>query len=263
MMNSAILCDAAVFAAKEAGELLAKGFGTSFSVASKSKEFDNPVTEYDKASEALIFERLRAEVPGSRFLAEESGSVGEKGDVLWIIDPLDGTVNFAHNIPHFCISIAAFVQHQVVVGVVYQPLLKELFIAEKGKGATLNGKKLHVSNTKKDGRCLVTTGFPYNLKENPSSCIEAVSRVLREGIPIRRFGSAALDLSYVAAGRIDAYYECLLHPWDMAAGILLVEEAKGRVSDYADTAINVLEVSPILATNGHLHSHLLEILSPK
>lgn len=264
LMNTEVLCIAAIQAALEAGELLSRGFGTTFAVSSKEEGRQNLVTEYDKASEKLILEKLRKAVPSSSFLAEESGaSQGKEEEVLWIVDPLDGTVNFAHNLPFFSVSIGAMVKGQVVAGVVYQPILRELFVAEKGKGATLNGKRLQVTTTKSRDNAVIATGFPYNAEEDPLGCIEALSRVLHKGFHIRRVGSAALDLSYVAAGRLDAYWEVSLQPWDMAAGMLIVQEAGGKVTDYYGKPIDVRKSSSLLATNGHIHQTIHELIKPE
>ncbi len=263
LLNSSLLCLAGIEAALAAGDLLARGFGTSFAVDSKPEGHQNLVTEYDKAAENLIIKTLSRKVPHSSFLAEESGATGGKESVLWIIDPLDGTVNFAHNIPIFSVSIGAYVNGQVVAGIVYQPLLKELFVAERGKGASLNGKPLRVSSHSSNADALATTGFPYNAHENPLGCIDAMIRMLQTGIPLRRPGSAALDLSYLAAGRFDAYWEVILHPWDMAAGLLIVEEAGGKVTDYHDQPIDVTKSSSLIATNGVLHPFMLKMIQPR
>ncbi|MBS3904621.1 MAG: inositol monophosphatase [Simkania sp.] len=263
-MNTSTLCIAAIQAALEAGELLRRGFGTDFSIESKPEGRQNLVTEYDKAAEELILKKLKLAAPSSNFLAEESGaSPGPKDSVLWIIDPLDGTVNFAHQLPFFSVSIAAVVDGVVVAGVVYQPMLKELFVAEKGKGSTCNGKRLQVTTNTSYDRALFSTGFPYNAEDNPLGCIDALSRALNSGFHIRRVGSAALDLSYVAAGRFDAYWEVSLQPWDMAAGLLIVQEAGGKVTNYFDQSIDVSEKSSLLATNGYFHPKILEIICSK
>jgi myo-inositol-1(or 4)-monophosphatase len=262
-LNHSHICNAGIEAALAAGDLLSKGFGTTFTIDSKPEGHQNLVTEYDKAAEALIFETLLRNIPSSSFLAEESGSIaGREGadSVLWIIDPLDGTVNFAHGIPIFSVSIAAYVDGQVVAGVVYHPLLKELFVAERGKGATLNHKPLRVSKNNSNANAIVTTGFPYNVEENPLGCIDTLERILKSGIPVRRLGSAAIDLAYLAAGRFDAYWEVILHPWDMAAGILLVEEAGGKVTDYNGRPINATKDSALVASNGIMHPFMLNTI---
>lgn len=260
MIKTGHLLEAARETALKAGELLLKGFGTSFDIAEKEGSH-NLVTTYDKAAQKSIIGSLFSLFPDHAFLAEEGGVYKESGsDYMWIIDPLDGTVNFAHNIPIFSVSIGCSFKNQVVCGVVYQPMLKELFEAEKGKGATLNGRPLKTTRTPRLDSSILVTGFPYNIQENPLHCIEAFSRITKRGIPIRRLGSAAIDLCYVAAGRFDGYWEVLLEPWDVAAGKLIVEEAGGVVSRYDGSAIQPLERGPVLATNGLIHEALKQEL---
>jgi len=243
--------EVAIQAALEAGKLLRKGFGTSLQIINKPGHH-NLVTQYDYASEAHIFSFLMKKFPSHGFFGEERGQ-SKEGDVLWIVDPLDGTVNFAHNIPVFCVSIAAFFQGEVRIGCIYQPMTEELFWAEKGEGAFLNGMPLKVTSTPCLEEAFLTTGFPYNLEEDPLHCIETFSRLTKRGIPIRRLGSAAIDLSYVAAGRFDGYWEVSLQPWDFAAGKLLVEEAGGVVTRYDGAPLNLLEANPLLAAGPSLH----------
>ncbi len=259
MSNNSELLTVAIGAALDAGALLRQGFGTSFEISFKEGDH-NLVTTYDRLSEQAISEAISKRFPSHGFLGEEAG-YDKSGTTLWIVDPLDGTVNFAHNIPVFSVSIAAVIENSVVVGVVYQPITQELFWAERGKGAFLNGKPLKVSSQKNLDKAYLATGFPYNVRENPLHCIETFDKLTRRGIPIRRFGSAAIDLSYVAAGRFDAYWEVSLQPWDIAAGLLIVEEAGGRVSRYDGTPCNPLEQGTALASNKHLHPQLLEVLS--
>lgn len=250
----------AVEAALLAGEILRRGFGTSFSIAHKAGRH-NLVTEYDRASEQAILSFLSQNVPGSQFLAEESGASGQKGEILWIIDPLDGTVNFAHRVPVFSVSIAAQKGNDVVVGVVYQPITHELFVAEKGKGAFLNGEKISVSEISVLEDSILATGFPYNLIENPHHCIDHFVDILRKGIPIRRLGSAAIDLAYTASGRFDGYFEVELEPWDLAAGKLLVEEAGGLVTSWDGKPFHIRSRSPFLATNRKIHTSVSTLLT--
>lgn len=251
----------AVEAARKAGELLKKGFGSSFHVSTK-KTLHDLVTEYDHASEKLLIAFFSSLYPQASYLAEESGKVGkETSELQWIIDPLDGTVNFAHGIPVFSISIAARFKGEVVSGVVYQPLTDEMFVAEKNNGSYLNEKKIQVSSTDKLEKAFLATGFPYNLKENPHHCIEHFTSILRQGVPIRRLGSAAIDLAYLAAGRFDGYFEVGLSPWDVAAGKLLVEEAGGNVTRWDLLPLNIDIYSPILSTNNRIHSELAKVLN--
>ena len=250
----------AVEAALQAGEILRAGFGTHFAISNKEGRH-NLVTEYDHLAEKAIIDFLGQQVPGSAFLAEESGQVGVATDLLWIIDPLDGTVNFAHQIPLFSVSIALQKQKKTVSGVVFQPITHELFVAERGKGAFLNGSPLKISPTTDIQQAILGTGFPYNLHENPFHCIDHFIDILHSGIPIRRLGSAAIDLAYTAAGRLDGFFEVCLSPWDCAAGVLLIEEAGGKVTAWDQTPFDPFSKRPILGTNGHIHSLLSKILS--
>ncbi len=251
----------AVDAAQTAGALLRSGFGSTFNISSKAERHDL-VTDYDYRSEQTIISMIKAQFPHHRFLAEESGATQDssaESNVRWIIDPLDGTVNFAHAVPIFSVSIAAEVDGELFCGVIYQPMLDELFVAEKGKGAWLNGTKLHVSKTTALTDSFLVTGFPYIVAENPSNCIDHFSRFLQLGIPIRRLGSAALDLAYTAAGRFDAFWEVSLSPWDVAAGVLLVREAGGKVCDYSGRSY-VVGNGSIVASNGLFEHEILEVL---
>lgn len=250
----------AIQAALHAGELLRRAFNTSFTVESKPGKH-NLVTEWDKAAEQSIIATILRHFPKHSILAEESGEhLQHASDVFWVIDPLDGTVNFAHNVPFFSVSIAVVVHKQVHSAVVYSPLLHELFIAEKGRGAFLNGKPLCVSTVGQLSDSYLSTGFPYNVDKNPLHCIDAFAHILGQGIPIRRLGSAALDLSYVAAGRFDAFWELNLSPWDTAAGILLVEEAGGKVTQYDGAPYHLFTDKTLVVSNGLLHEELITSL---
>ncbi len=248
----------AIQAALQAGELLRRGFGTLLKVTAKPG-CHNLVTQHDHASEASIFSTLMKKFPSHGFFGEEQGR-SKEGDVMWIVDPLDGTLNFFHGIPVFCVSIAAIAQGEVMAGCIYQPITEELFWAKKGGGAFLNGTPIKVSATSNLEDAFLSTGFPYNVNENPLQCIETFSKMTSKGIPIRRLGSAALDLSYVASGRFDAYWEVSLQPWDFAAGKLLVEEAGGKVSQYDPLPLNLFKESSLLASNGVLHSFMQRAL---
>jgi myo-inositol-1(or 4)-monophosphatase len=250
----------AIQASLSAGALLRQGFGTEFEIKAK-QGMQNLVTEYDKAAEKSIISLIFQHFPGHAILAEESGDIHKgKSPVTWIIDPLDGTANFARNIPVFSVSIAAAIDRQIVSGVVYQPITQELFIAEKGKGAYLNGKKISVSKTAQFEMAMMATGFPYDVDKNPLSCIDRFAMIQAKGVPIRRLGSAAIDLSYVATGRFDVFWEVGLHPWDMAAGKLLVEEAGGKISHWNGTPHKVFCYDTLLASNGLLHQKMIEHL---
>lgn len=249
----------AIEAALQAGDILRVGFGTTFSITQKEGRH-NLVTEYDHLSEKSILSYLKHHIPESHFLAEESGASGVESDILWIVDPLDGTVNFSHQIPVFSVSIALEKKGELFCGVVYQPITRELFVAEVGKGAFLNGKTLKVSNTAKLTDSILATGFPYNLHENPHHCIEHFVDILRLGLPIRRLGAATIDMAYTAAGRFDAFFEVGLAPWDCSAGILLLEEAGGKVSTWDNKPLHHRAKVPILCSNGKIHNDLSNVL---
>ncbi len=249
----------AVEAALAAGDVLRHGFGTQYSIKHKSG-VHNLVTEYDLKAEQTIIDFLRSNGPKASFLAEESGSSGRADEFLWVIDPLDGTVNFAHGIPHFAVSIGLEKNGQVILGVVYQPMTQELFTAEKGQGAFLDGKRLQVSKTSSLKESLLAVGFPYNLIDNPGHCIECFSNVLRAGIPVRRLGAAAIDFAYTAAGKFEGFFEIELAPWDCAAGKLLVEEAGGKVSTWDGKSFDIHARKPLWASNGHVHNEVMKLL---
>ena len=247
------ILECAKTAALKAGEILREGYGTNFKISSKSARNDL-VTEYDLKAEKAIIEYIKSVFPESAFLAEESGKSGvpEKGQVRWIIDPLDGTVNFAHALPIFCVSIAAELDGEIVCGVIYQPVNNELFYAAKGQGAFLNGEPIHVSSCDDIKGGFLVTGFPYNVSDNPDNCVEVFINIIRSGIPVRRLGSAAMDLAYVSCGRFDGFWEVELNPWDVAAGWILVQEAGGKVSNF-DLSPYTIGSETILATNGLIH----------
>jgi len=254
------LTNVAILAAQQAGEILKKAFNSPYQITFKEGKH-NLVTQYDAEVENLIITFIKKQFPEHNFLAEESGEHGNFPDnILWIIDPIDGTVNFAHNIPLFSISIAATFQGEVLSGVIYNPITSELFVAEKNNGAYLNGAPLSVSKTNILAEAILATGFPYFVHENPLNCIDHFVSFTKLGVPIRRLGSAALDMAYVAAGRFDAFWEVSLKPWDFAAGLLLIEEAGGLITNYAKEPLIITKSSPILASNKALHDQMLQHL---
>jgi len=261
-MNIDLLEKCAVEAALKAGNILREGFGSTFKISNKSG-INNLVTEYDFKAENAIIDTIKSYFPEHKFLAEETGSTGkEDSDFQWIIDPLDGTVNFAHAIPIFSVSIAVRKGKDILCGIIYNPMLDELFVAKTGHGAFLNGNQIQVSQTENINRALLVTGFPYNVNENPHNCVDTFVNIVQSGIPIRRLGSAALDLAYVAAGRFDGFWESSLFPWDMAAGYLLVREAGGTITQY-DGENFWIDSQTILATNGVIHNQILERINIK
>jgi myo-inositol-1(or 4)-monophosphatase len=250
----------AIQTAREAGQVLADKFGRALQVSNKG-DIDL-VTEADLAAERLIVERIRGYHPRHRILTEESGDVEGAGaagaEYKWIIDPLDGTTNYAHGYPVFCVSIALEHEGRVVVGVVYDPTRDELFAAERGGGATLNGRTLRVSGTDELNRALVCTGFPYDVRER-GDFARHFRQFIMQAQSVRRDGAAALDLAYVAAGRFECFYEEGLRPWDVAAGVLLVEEAGGRVTHYDGSTFSIYGTH-IAASNGLVHEAVLRVL---
>jgi myo-inositol-1(or 4)-monophosphatase len=219
----------------------------------------NLVTEIDKKSEEIVITKIKQRFPHHDFLAEESGSHQKESEYRWIIDPLDGTTNFTHGFQIFSVSIALEVKGEVVVGVIYDPNMDELFTAEKGKGAYCNNKPITVSDRSSLIESLLVTGFPYNIKENPDNAVQHFINFLMEAQAVRRLGSAALDLCYVAAGRIDGFWEVSLNPWDMAAGVLLVQEAGGKYTDFRGFPSSIYN-KQMLASNGLIHEKMMEVL---
>ncbi len=243
----------------EAGEYVRGEIGRHWSIDFKG-EIDL-VTDVDRKSEEMITRVLQEAFPGDELLAEESGSRKTKrSSRRWLIDPLDGTTNFAHGYPFLSITVALESENEIVFGVVYDPIRDEYFEAEKKSGATLNGKPIRVSNIGELNKFLFATGFPYDIKEHPEGHLERLGRVLMAGQGIRRDGSAALDLCYVACGRVDAFYERNLAPWDTAAGILLVEEAGGKVTTFRGESYSIYD-REIAATNGRIHEEVIHILN--
>lgn len=244
-----------------AGKILLDGFGSDFKIDSKEGR-NNLVTEYDKKSEKYIIDTISKAFPTHSFLAEESGKSQNfhTDDIIWVVDPLDGTVNFAHNLPIFSVSIAAVKNNEILTGVVYHPILNELFVAEKGEGAFLNDKPISVSKNADLATSFLVTGFPYDPNTTHKKCICSFSDFIGMGIPVRRLGSAALDLAYVANGRFDGFWEIKLNPWDVAAGILLVREAGGKVTQYDGTEAGINDES-LVATNSLIHNDITKVVN--
>lgn len=250
--------DFAVELAKEAGRVLMDHIDRRLTVKSKSTEIDL-VTEADIASEKLIVEAIRNRYPAHSILAEEGLGEEQAGEFLWLIDPLDGTTNYAHGYPVFAVSIALQRGGETVLGVTYDPLRDELFCAEKGQGAYCNGRRLSVSDVTSLGRSLLATGFPYARAFIEDNNLAEFGRIMPRVQGVRRGGAAALDMAYVAAGRLDGYWEFHLSPWDWAAGDLLVREAGGRTSVASGQPWR-LRSHNVVATNGLLHEELLAAL---
>jgi myo-inositol-1(or 4)-monophosphatase len=248
----------AIETAREAGQILLERFGRKITITKKGDI--NLVTEADLASEKLIIERIRSHYPKHAILAEESGASALNGESewKWIIDPLDGTTNYAHGYPCFCVTVALEHKGEIIVGVTFDPTRDELFAAEKGNGATLNGRQIRVSATESLSDALLVTGFPYDARERENFARHFTDFTYKSR-GIRRDGSAAIDMAYVACGRFDGFWEEGLHAWDVAAGVLLIEEAGGRVSYYDDSKFSIYK-PPICANNKLIHAEMLEVL---
>ncbi len=249
----------AIDAALEAGKFLKMNIGKIRQIEHKQGEERNLVTEIDKKTEQLIIEKISKRYPQHSFLGEESGSHQTASGYKWIIDPLDGTTNFTHGLHVYCTSIALEHKGEVVLGVIYDPSLDELFTAEKGKGAYLNNRRIHVSQATRLMQSLIVTGFPYDIKDNPHNAVQHFTTFLMECQAVRRLGSAALDLSYVACGRFDGFWEVTLNPWDMAAGVLFVEEAGGKFTNFQGFPSDIYTPN-VLVSNGHIHEQMVSIL---
>ena len=251
------LLEFAIKLAKKGGRVLTKYWGRLLHVEHKEATIDL-VTVADKESEKAIIHLLKKSMPGHAVLSEEAGgSQIPDADFVWVIDPLDGTTNYTHQFPIFSVSIGLFYKGTPILGVVYNPLLKELFYASKGKGAFLNGKTLSVSKVDTLDRSLLSSGFPYDRKENRDNNYAEFCLLTQFTQGVRRPGSAALDMAYVAAGRFEGYWERGLKIWDIAAGIVLVQEAGGRVSAYDGGPVD-LNSGMILASNGLIHQAISE-----
>jgi myo-inositol-1(or 4)-monophosphatase len=246
--------------ARQAGSLLKKQFNQTHKIHYKGDI--NIVTEADRMSEDLIVKSITRNFPDDGILSEESPAISGTGKRRWIIDPLDGTTNYAHGYPVFCVSIALESDGEIVLGVIYDPIREDLFSTVRGKGTYLNGKKLTVSSVKNLSRGLLATGFPYDIRDSRENNLDYFNVMAVNVQAIRRAGAAALDLAYLAAGRFDGFWELKLKPWDTAAGCLMVEEAGGKVSDLFGEKWNIF--SPhLLATNGLIHRKMINIFHKK
>lgn len=242
----------------DAGSLLVQRLG---SARVSNKGDIDLVTEADIAAEELIIERIRSHYPKHSILAEESGeavSIGGTSSWKWIIDPLDGTTNYAHGYPCFCVSIGLEHEGVLQVGVIYDPMRNELFAAERGEGTTLNDRRVRVSEVSELSNAMLCTGFPYNVRERPDFTREFTIFTMNAQA-VRRDGSAALDLAYVACGRFDGFWEDGLNPWDVAAGVLLIQEAGGTVTNYQNQPLNIY-TKKVVASNGLVHDAMLALL---
>ena len=249
----------AIKAAKEAGKIILSYYSKNVNAISKGSTY-NLVTKADIASEDKIISIIKSKFPGHSILTEESGEEMHKSDYCWVIDPLDGTNNFYHKFPMFCVSIALYKKGKPLIGVVFDPLKKELFYAEKNKGAFLNNKKIRVSNTTTLSKSLLALGFYYERGSLMRKTLDQMKRFFYEDVHgIRRAGSAALDICYTACGRFDGYWELYLNPWDYAAGSLIVMEAGGRITDTQGQKYSLM-MKNIVASNGKIHKDMIRVL---
>jgi len=247
----------AIAAAKEAGRIQKLHFGHSHRVELKG-EID-PVTIVDKLCDRAISQKILEAFPDHDILTEERSFASKGSSWKWIVDPLDGTTNYSHSYPCFCVSIALEVEGEVKLGVVYDPILNELFYAEKGEGAYLNGNRIFVSNVNHLDHSFLATGFPYDVREHADFYLLFFRQFISKSFAIRRPGSAALDLCYLAAGRFDGFWELKLHAWDVAAGSLMVTEAGGRITDFQGQSFHIYS-KEILASNGLIHEEMLQAI---
>lgn len=250
----------AIDAAKKAGLLLKKNIYKAHRI--KFKGVIDIVTEMDKKAEDVIMETIKNAFPEHGILTEESAEQKTDSKYRWIIDPLDGTTNYSHGFPVFCVSIALEKQGEIILGVVYNPMLNELFTAEKGRGAYLNNKKIKVSHIKELTKSLLATGFPYDIRTSEQNNIANFANFAVSAQAIRRAGSAALDMCYVACGRFDGFWELKLKPWDTAAAMLIINEAGGMVSDFNGKPFSFYS-GETLASNGLIHAEMINVLQNK
>ncbi|MBN2105449.1 inositol monophosphatase [bacterium] len=244
--------------ALEAGEILRDGFGRLKSGDVALKGFGDYVTAMDHASENLIINAIKKSYPNHRIYAEESGMDDQNSDYIWLIDPLDGTANYVHGIPWYSVSIAVQKKNRLLAGVVYHVEYNELFSAELGQGAFLNGKPIHVSHRESLDRAMLGTGFPWRSKPYIDAYVKTFHQMFFNAAGMRRMGSAAIDLSYVACGRLDGFWEMHLRPYDIGAGILLTQEAGGQITDFTGGSTH-LNSGNIVAANPLVHRQLLEV----
>ena len=249
--------DAAKDAALKAGKLLQNSCSESQEITYKGAV--DLVTNFDNQSQKVIVDRLTSSYPDHDFLAEEGLDKNRGSEFRWIIDPIDGTTNFAHGLPLFCISIALEFKNEIMIGVIYDPIRQDMFYAGKSGGAFLNDKAISVSSVEDLGKGLLSTGFPYDIRDSEVNNISHFVNFLKRAQAVRRLGSAALDLCYVACGKFDGFWELKLSPWDVAAACLIVEEAGGRVTDFSGGKFSIYGFE-CLASNGKIHEEMISVL---
>jgi myo-inositol-1(or 4)-monophosphatase len=244
--------------AKEAGEIIREGFKESISIEYKT-DVSNIVTNIDKAAEKLITDFVNKEYPNHSIIAEESGKSQKSSEYTWLIDPIDGTTNFAHKLPLFSVSIGIQKNGETIIGVIYDVMRDAIYSAEKGSGTYENSKRINVNVNSDLAKSLLVTGFAYDREDNYKEAIQIFGSFLTKTRSVRRLGSAALDFCYVASGVFDGFWEANLSPWDVCAGLLLVEEAGGETSDFKGNKVQIYSDS-FLATNGKVHNDMLKII---
>jgi myo-inositol-1(or 4)-monophosphatase len=252
MINDLILI------AKEAGSIVREGFNNNLSINFKTNESDL-VTNIDTASEKLITDFIRKKYPTHGILAEEGGETKQSSEYVWVVDPLDGTVNFAHGLPIFSVAIGLQKEGETIAGVVYDVPQDVIYSAEAGGGAYADSTKINVTGNDNLKHSILVTGFPYNIRENPYNALEKFVALTKSSRGMRRLGSASIDFCYVAKGVFDGFWEVYLHPWDICPGKLIVEEAGGIVTDFSGNPTTI-HSKQILASNGKIHSDMVEIL---
>ncbi|MDZ7765118.1 MAG: inositol monophosphatase family protein [Melioribacteraceae bacterium] len=253
------MIDKVINVTEQAGEIAREGFGKNFDIEYKSNSSDL-VTEYDKKAEKFITDFIKKEFPGHSILAEESGEEKLDSEYRWVIDPIDGTTNFAHGLPMFSVSVGVQKNGQTIYGAVYDVMQKTIYSAELNSGAFCNGKKIEVSKNDDLKKSLLVTGFPYDIEKHMPRIVDKFSEILNKSRAVRRLGSAAIDLCYVASGIFDGFWELELQQWDVCAGNLILEEAGGKVTDFSGNPIKN-SATELLATNGKIHTQLSEILN--
>lgn len=246
-------------ATRAGAEQIKKFFNGSFTISHK-EGVNNLVTQADFAADKAIREVIKAQFPDHGIVSEEDKEVVSDSGYKWIIDPIDGTINFANGIPICCVSIGLEYKDEMLMGAVFNPIMNEFFFAEKGKGATLNGQKISVSDKADLLTSCMVTGFPYQYLDEENGPLDVFEKFVRKGIPVRRLGSAAIDLCWVAAGRFDAFFEHQLHAWDSAAGFIIVEEAGGKVTNLKGEKYSPFKFG-LIASNGLIHDALVKVVN--
>lgn len=244
----------------ESGRILKENFGCNFKISSKDV-VSNLVTEIDKKSEEKIFEIIKQDFPGHYILSEEAGALAQESEFKWIIDPIDGTVNYAHAIPLTCVSIALEKNGVVILGAVHNPISGEFFFAEKDNGSYLNDDKISVSDCVDFRRSLLVTGFPYDSSSYKPDPVAVFKKFIMRDMPIRRLGSAALDLCWTACGRFEAFWEYNLNAWDVAAGALILEEAGGLITDLSGNEFSIYGKELLAVNNKIIQKAMLEVIN--